>query len=315
MNQKKPLIVIVGPTAAGKTSLSIELALEINGEIISADSMQVYKYMDIGTAKPTLEERKGVKHYLIDEVEPDQEFNVAKYKELADKYINEILSKNRLPIMIGGTGLYVDTVINNIQFSETICDWEYRQQLTETAKTKGNEYVHKMLEEVDPDAAARLHPNNLRRIIRALEVYKYTGVPISKHQEESVKKPSPYHTAIIGLTMDRQRLYERINKRIDIMLEQGLIDEVKKLMDMGYTKELTSMKGLGYKEIIDYLNGKTTLDEAIEILKRDTRRYAKRQLTWFRRNENIHWIELTEKTSVKKLVDESKKYIAEIGIL
>ncbi|MBZ4646549.1 MAG: tRNA dimethylallyltransferase [Petroclostridium sp.] len=312
---QKPLIVIVGPTAVGKTGLSVELALKINGEIISADSMQIYKYMDIGTAKATPKERKGVKHYLLDEITPDEEFSVARYKELADRYIDEIISKGKLPIMVGGTGLYVNAVTDNIKFSETICDWDYRNQLQILAETNGNEYLHKMLEEVDPVTAQRLHTNDTRRIIRALEVYKYTGIPISRHQEESRKEPSPYKLAMIGLTMDREWLYQRINERVEIMIEQGLVNEVQKLLDMGYNKEMTSMKGLGYKEIIDYLNGETTFEQAIDILKRDTRRYAKRQLTWFRRDKRIHWIHIHKEDSKKELIEKCLKYIAEIGIM
>ncbi len=312
--KKKPLIVIVGPTAAGKTGLSIALALELNGEIVSADSMQIYKYMDIGTAKPTMEERYGLKHYLIDEVEPDASFSVADYKQLADTYIDEIISKDKLPIMIGGTGLYIDTVVNNIRFSETICDWDYRNHLQEIVQEKGKEYIHHLLEEVDPITAKKLHINDVRRVIRALEVYRYTGVPMSKHQEESRKEPSPYQTIMIGLTMDRKRLYDRINQRVDIMIEQGLIEEVKGLLNMGYTKELTSMKGLGYKEIIAYLEGGISYEDAVEILKRDTRRYAKRQLTWFRRNEEIYWIDLDEFKNQEELLKECYKHIKENDI-
>ncbi|MDK2798636.1 MAG: tRNA dimethylallyltransferase [Clostridiales bacterium] len=311
----KPLIVIVGPTAVGKTALSIELALKINGEIVSADSMQIYRYMDIGTAKSTIEEQKGVKHYLIDEINPDEEFSVAKYKELADRYIDEILSKGKYPIMVGGTGLYVNSVIDNIKFSETICDWHYRSELNHLAKVKGNEYVHQMLQQVDPITAHRLHVNDIRRIIRALEVYKYTGIPISKHQVESRKEPSPYKTAIIGLTMDREWLYKRINLRVDKMIEQGLIQEVQKLLKMGYSKEMTSMKGLGYKEMIDYIENKITLEQAVELLKRNTRRYAKRQLTWFRRDQRIHWIYITQKDNLNDLLEKCLKYIEEIGII
>ena len=318
---QKPLIVIVGPTAAGKTGLSIELALELEGEIVSADSMQIYKYMDIGTAKPTPEEQKGIQHYLIDEVTPDQAFSVARYKALADNYIEQIRSKGKLPVMVGGTGLYIDSTVRNIQFSETVCDWDYRRYLHETAQTKGNQYLHRMLEQVDPLTAHKLHVNDVRRIIRALEVYRFTGIPMSKHQEESRKQPSPYNIAMIGLTMDRALLYERINARVDLMLRQGLVDEVKKLMDMGYTEDMTSMKGLGYKEIIDYLKGKTTLEEAVEILKRDTRRYAKRQLTWFRRNKNIYWIDVYDRYRPKdldlsnELLKKSVKHIVGTGVI
>ena len=305
----KPLIVIVGPTASGKTDLSIELALRINGEIVSADSMQVYKHMDIGTAKPSVEERKKINHYLIDEVEPDENFSVAKYKELADQYIDKIISENKTPIMVGGTGLYINTVIDNIQFSETVCDWNYRNELKEIANSKGNEYLHKILEEIDPKTAQNLHINDQRRIIRALEVYKYTKIPMSEHKIMSRMKPSPYKISFIGLAMDRELLYDRINQRVDIMIEQGLIDEVKGLMDMGYNENLTSMKGLGYKEIIKYLNGEYSFNDAVEILKRDTRRYAKRQLTWFRRDDRINWIYKGNNTPIKEIIEKSINYI------
>ncbi len=310
----KPLVVILGPTAVGKTNLSIELAVRLNGEIISADSMQIYKHMDIGTAKPTLQERKGIKHYLIDEVEPDGEFSVAKYKELAQKYIESILAKQMMPILVGGTGLYIDSVVKNIQFSETVCDWEFRRKHKELVEIKGSEYLHDMLEKVDPVTAQRLHVNDTRRVIRALEVYEYTKLPISKHQEVSLQNPSPYNTTIIGLTMDRELLYERVNKRVDTMLEQGLVDEVVNLKQMGYTKDMASMKGLGYKEIMEYLDGDITYEEAVEMLKRDTRRYAKRQLTWFRRNKDIHWIDVTD-SNIEKIFENSIIYIAQNGII
>lgn len=298
---KKPkVLVIIGPTAIGKTKLGIEMAKELNGEIISADSMQIYKYMDIGTAKPTKEEMEGIPHHLIDIIPPDQEFSVAKFKELAQNAIEDILSKDKFPIIVGGTGLYINTLLDEIQFSETICDWEYREELKRLAEEKGNQYLHDILEEVDPIASKRLHVNDIKRVIRALEVYKYTGKPISYHQEISKGDPK-YDYKVIGLTMDRAKLYERVEKRIDIMIEQGLIDEIKSLVKRNYNKEHISMQGLGYKEIIDYLEGKFSLDEAIEILKRDTRHFAKRQLTWFRRDARIHWIDMQKNLSdVKK---------------
>ena len=314
---KKPLIVIAGPTAVGKSDIAIELAQKINGEIISADSMQVYKYMDIGTAKVSKEQQKIVKHYLIDEVNPDDNFNVALYKELADKYINEIIAKEKKPIMVGGTGLYINSVINNIKFSETICDENYRNHLLNIANEKGNKYLHSMLEKVDAITAEKLHINDRRRIIRALEVYKFTGIPMSEHQKRSIQQPSPYKTAIIGLTMERKLLYKRIELRVDNMIEQGLIQEVRSLIDMGYNKKMTSMQGLGYKEIIDYIENNTTLSQAIEILKRDTRRYAKRQLTWFRRNKNIFWIDIEPENDSNKrgILRKCLKHIEEIGIM
>jgi len=286
------VIVIIGPTASGKTKISIELAKRINGEIISADSMQIYKYMDIGTAKASAEEMDGIKHYLIDEVYPDEEFSVARFKELAQKYIDEILKKGKIPIVVGGTGLYIDSLIYNINFSETVCDWSFREQLKKEAEEKGNEYLHNMLREVDPKAAEKIHPNNVKRVIRALEVHKFSGVTISQQQEESRKEPPKYNFIIFGLRMNRDTLYERINRRVDKMLEMGLVDEVRHLVELGYDKSTIAMQGLGYKEILAYLRGEITLDEAIYILKRDTRHYAKRQITWFKRIEGVNWIDI-----------------------
>ncbi|MFZ5988439.1 MAG: tRNA (adenosine(37)-N6)-dimethylallyltransferase MiaA [Bacillota bacterium] len=308
------VIVILGPTASGKTRLSIELAKMANGEIISADSMQVYKYMDIGTAKPDEDEKEGIFHYLIDEITPDEEFSVAGFQELALEYIDEILRKGKLPIIAGGTGLYINSLIYNLEFTDTICDWELRERLKREAGEKGNEYLHSMLREIDPVAAKNIHMNNVKRVIRAIEVYTYTKKPISLHQEESRKNPPKYNYILIGLMMDRQRLYERINKRVDLMLEKGLLKEVKKLMEMGYDKNTIAMQGLGYKEILSYLRGEVSLDEAVDILKRDTRRYAKRQITWFKRLENVHWINLDEFKDEKEILKNIKDYLATSGI-
>lgn len=288
------VIVIVGPTAVGKTKFGIELAKRIKGEIISADSMQVYRYMDIGTAKPTIEEMEGIKHYMIDIVDPTEEFNVARYKEMALTCIKEVIDRGKIPIMVGGTGLYINSVVDNVEFSEIVTDWEYRNQLQKRAQAEGTLALYQELQKVDEKAANKIHPNDLRRIIRALEVYKLTGKPISYHQEVSKQKPSSYDFLMIGLSMDRKKLYERINKRVDQMISQGLVEEVKKLLDMGVTMEHTSMQGLGYKEIMAYLEGDKSLEEAIETIKRDSRRYAKRQLTWFRRDERIYWIDVEE---------------------
>lgn len=308
------VIVIIGPTASGKTKLSIELAKLINGEIISADSMQIYKYMDIGTAKPDEKEREGIKHYLIDEVYPDEEFSVARFKELSLKYIKEIINKGKVPIVAGGTGLYINSLIYNFEFSDTICDWELRNKLAKEAMEKGNEYVHNMLKEIDPVAAERIHKNNVKRVIRAIEVYTHTNKPISVHQEESRRIPPEYNFIIIGITMDRQKLYDRINKRVDRMIENGLVEEVKKLVEMGYDKSTIAMQGLGYKEILAYLRNEITLDEAIEILKRDTRRYAKRQITWFKRLEDVYWINMDELATQEKILKSIKYHLATYGI-
>lgn len=310
----KPVIVLIGPTASGKTRLSVELAEEINGEIISADSMQVYRFMDIGTAKPDDEERQGIRHYLIDEVYPDEEFNVARFQELALKYITEIHNKGKIPIIAGGTGLYVNSLIYNINFSETISDWPLREELKKEADEKGNEYLHQKLREIDPEAAERIHINDTKRIIRAIEVYTHTNKPISYHQEVSRLKPPNHNYIVIGLAMDRERLYDRINRRVDIMLERGLVDEVKKLMELGYDKNAVAMQGLGYKEILSYLRGEISFDEAIYLLKRDTRHYAKRQITWFKRIENVYWIKTDDFENDAEILKNIKFYIASSGI-
>lgn len=308
------VIIIVGPTASGKTKVSIELAKELNGEIISADSMQIYKYMDIGTAKAAASEMDGIKHYLVDEVYPDEEFSVARFQEKAYKYIEEILQKGKVPIIAGGTGLYVNSLIYNINFSETISDWELRERLKKEAVEKGNQYLHDRLRAVDPEAAGKLHINDVKRVIRALEVYEYTKKPISYHQEISRQNPPRYNYILVGLTMDRQKLYERINLRVDNMLEQGLANEVKKLVDMGYDKNAVAMQGLGYKEILSYLRGEITLDEADYLIKRDTRHYAKRQITWFKRLENVYWVNMDEYGDFPQIIKNIKNYIATSGI-
>lgn len=288
---KLPLIVVAGPTASGKTSLAIGLAKLVGGEIVSADSMQIYKYMDIGSAKPTEDERKQVKHHLIDFVEPDEEFSVADYTEAAHEVIRDILSRHKLPVMCGGTGLYINSVVDDVTFGETETDYALREELADYAKTHGNEAVLEMLKEIDPISAARLHPNNLRRIIRAIEFYRLTGTTISAHQEMTKQHEGRYAPIMFCIDYDRQILYDRINKRVDIMLEEGLLDEVKGLMERGYTTALNSMKAIGYKELIAYFNGGTSLDEAVELIKQSSRRYAKRQLTWFRRDKRIIWLD------------------------
>jgi tRNA dimethylallyltransferase len=288
---KKPLIILTGPTAVGKTELSIKLAKAIDGEIISADSMQVYKYMNIGTAKITPEEMCGVKHYLIDEFEPDEEFNVVKFKECADKYMEEIYSRGKIPIIVGGTGFYIQAVLYGIDFEENGEDTSYREELEALAVNKGSELLHSRLREIDPVSAETIHPNNVRRVIRALEYYEQTGNRISEHNEEQRQKDSPYQFSYFVLNTDRDVLYDRINQRVDLMLEQGLVQEVQQLLDMGYTKDLVSMQGLGYKEIITYLEGNDSLEDAVYIIKRDTRHFAKRQLTWFKREREVSWID------------------------
>ncbi len=304
------VIVIVGPTASGKTKLSIELAKTINGEIISADSMQIYKHMDIGTAKPMREEMQGINHYLIDEVTPDEEFSVAKYQSLALNYIDKVIKKNKLPIIVGGTGLYINSLIYNIQFTEIDTNWELRKELQSLAEKRGNEFLHDELKKIDVKAAKRIHVNDTKRIIRAIEVYKLTNKNISYYQELSRSRPPIHNFIVFGLKTDRQKLYDRINKRVDQMIEKGLVNEVKNLVKMGYDKYSIAMQGLGYKEILWYLKGRATLNEVVCLLKRDTRRYAKRQLTWFNRINGINWVSVEEgyPEAINKIVEIFNKY-------
>lgn len=291
---KKPLIILTGPTAVGKTKASIGLAKALNGEIISADSMQVYKHMDIGSAKIRPEEMQGIKHYLIDELEPDEEFHVVRFQEMAKKALEEIYAKNKNPIVVGGTGFYIQALLYDIDFTENEEDTEYRKELEQLAAEKGADVLHEMLRKVDSASAEAIHANNVKRVIRALEFHKQTGRKISEHNEQERAKSSPYDFCYFVLNDERERLYERINLRIDQMLDDGLVEEVMSLKDQGYTKEMVSMQGLGYKEILDYLNGNCTLEEAIYILKRDTRHFAKRQLTWFRRERDVIWVSKNE---------------------
>lgn len=293
--KKKPLIILTGPTAVGKTALSILLAKRINGEIISADSMQVYKGMDIGSAKVTREEMDGVKHYLIDVLEPVEEFNVVKFQELAKKAMEEIYAKGKIPIIAGGTGFYIQSILYDIDFEKNDGDKEYRAYLENIAKEDGGEKkLFDMLKEVDPKSTEIIHENNVKRVIRALEFYKETGMKISEHNEEQREKDSPYNFCYFVLNDDREKMYSNIEKRVDIMLDNGLVDEVKRLYNNGYTKDMVSMQGLGYKEILDYLSGDISLERAIYLIKRDTRHFAKRQLTWFRREKVVTWINKPE---------------------
>lgn len=288
---KKPLIILTGPTAVGKTSLSIALAKAVGGEIISADSMQVYKGMDIGSAKITREEMQGVPHYLIDELEPDEEFHVVKFKEMVCDYMQQIYDRGKIPILTGGTGFYIQSVLYDIDFTENDNDPAYRSCLENLAKEQGAEYLHQMLKQVDPDSAEEIHANNVKRVIRALEYYHDCGQPISVHNRLERQKKSPYAAVYFVLNEDRSVLYDRINRRVDAMLEAGLVEEVKRLKERGFTSNMVSMQGLGYKEILDYLNGKCTLEDAVYRIKRDTRHFAKRQITWFKREKNVIWIQ------------------------
>ncbi len=281
------LVILTGPTAVGKTDLSIQLAKKINGEIISADSIQVYKGMDIGSAKITKEETDGIPHHLIDILEPKEEFNVHIFKKLATKAINDISSRGKIPIIVGGTGFYIQAVLYDINFDDTETDYEYREYLEQLAKDKGNAFLHDMLKEVDYESATVIHCNNLKRVIRALEYYKQTGKKISEHNEKERENKSPYNFAYFVLNDKRDKLYNRINQRVDIMFDNGLLKEMETLIAKGYTRDLVSMQGIGYKELFNYFDGKTSLDETKELIKKNTRHFAKRQLTWFRREKDV----------------------------
>lgn len=288
---KRPLIILTGPTAVGKTAASIGLAKAVEGEIISADSMQVYRGMDIGSAKISRKEMDGVRHYLVDVLEPEEEFNVVKFQRLARQAAEEIYSRNKIPIVVGGTGFYIQALLYDIDFTENDGDISLRQELEKTAEEKGPEYLHQLLQEVDPQAARDLHPNNIKRVIRALEFYRQTGQKISEHNRKERAKESPYRYAYFVLTDDRARLYNRIDRRVDAMMEAGLLEEVRSLRDRGVKRTCTSMQGLGYKELYACLEGECSLDEAVRIIKRDTRHFAKRQLTWFRRERDVIWLD------------------------
>lgn len=288
---KQPLVILTGPTAVGKSDLSIKLAKQINGEIISADSMQVYRGMDIGSAKIRPEEMQGIRHYLIDELDPKEPFHVVKFQELAKKYMKEIWRRGKTPILVGGTGFYIQAVLYDIDFTENGEDDSYRRELERIAVEKGADFLHQMLITVDPQAAMQIHANNIKRVIRALEFYHETGTQISQHNEQERQKVSPYNAAYFVLNDDRSAIYQRINRRVDLMMEAGLVEEVEKLRKSGCTRDMVSMQGLGYKEILDYLEGICPLEEAVYTIKRDTRHFAKRQLTWFKRERDVIWIQ------------------------
>lgn len=289
--KKKPLVVLTGPTAVGKTKASIGLAKAIGGEIISADSMQVYEYMDIGSAKIRPEEMQGIPHYLVDELKPWDEFHVVRFQQMAKKAMEQIYANGHIPIIVGGTGFYIQALLYDIDFTSTSQDDNYRQDLENLAKEKGAEYLHNMLREIDPKSAEDIHANNIKRVIRALEYYHQTGQKMSRHNEEERQKESPYEFVYFVLNAPREQLYQRIDRRVDQMMSEGLVEEVKRLKEMGCTKEMVSMQGLGYKEILAYLDGEYALDEAVYTIKRDTRHFAKRQLTWFRRERQVTWIQ------------------------
>lgn len=303
-NKKKPMIILTGPTAVGKTDLSIQLAKAMNGEIISADSMQVYRHMDIGSAKVTPEEMDGVPHHLIDVLEPEEEFNVVVFQKLAKEALTGIYERGHIPIIVGGTGFYIQALLYDIDFTENDGDTAIRRELEKLAQTQGAGCLHQMLQEIDPESAAAIHQNNVKRVIRAIEFYRQTGKKISLHNEQDREKQSPYQFLYYVLDTDRKTLYERIDRRVDLMMEHGLVDEVKHLADMGCTRDMVSMQGLGYKEILDYLSGEIPLEEAVYILKRDTRHFAKRQITWFKRERDVRWLELEQFQNDRKKVLE-----------
>lgn len=303
-NKKKPMIILTGPTAVGKTDLSIQLAKAIKGEIISADSMQVYRHMDIGSAKVTPEEMDGVPHHLIDVLEPEEEFNVVVFQKLAKEALTGIYERGHIPIIVGGTGFYIQALLYDIDFTENDGDTAIRRELEKLAQTQGAGCLHQMLQEIDPESAAAIHQNNVKRVIRAIEFYRQTGKKISLHNEQEREKQSPYQFLYYVLDTDRKTLYERIDRRVDLMMEHGLVDEVKHLADMGCTRDMVSMQGLGYKEILDYLSGEIPLEEAVYILKRDTRHFAKRQITWFKRERDVRWLELEQFQNDRKKVLE-----------
>jgi tRNA dimethylallyltransferase len=290
MCKKKPLIILTGPTAVGKTELSIRLAKAVNAEIISADSMQVYRHMDIGSAKIKPEERQGIIHHLIDVLNPQEEFNVVTFQKMAKEAVNAIYEKGKIPLVVGGTGFYIQALLKDIDFSEEQSDKLYREQLRKTAEEKGSAWLHAILKETDEKAADQIHVNNTKRIIRALEYYHLTGEKISAHNEREREKISPYMAAYFVLTDDREKLYTRIDQRVDKMMEEGLLEEVQRLKAMGLDKSMVSMQGLGYKELLAYLDGELTLEEAVYIIKRDTRHFAKRQITWFKREQEVIWL-------------------------
>ena len=299
---KKRVIVICGPTASGKTALSIELAKKINGEIISSDSMQIYKDMDIGTAKPSKEEMQGIKHYLIDFVEPSQRYNVAEYKKDAEAAIEEILAKGKTPIIVGGTGLYVDSLIYGIEYQDIELDENYRNELEQRAANEGLVKLYEEAQKIDSQAMEKISPNDKKRILRVLEIYKATGKTKTQQEIESRQKGVKYDYEVYAINWDRELLYERINKRVDIMIEQGLIQEVENLLQK-YDTFPTAMQGLGYKEVVEHLEGKTTKEEMIEKIKMETRRYAKRQITWFKKNKQTIWIEPND---LQKILEKEK---------
>lgn len=311
-DRSKTIIALAGPTAVGKTKFAIRLARALDGEIISCDSMQLYKFMDIGSAKPTAEEMSMAKHHLVDLIDPREEFSVAQYQKLAKDAIKDVFGRGKTPIISGGTGLYLNSLLYDMDFSSVPDDHAYRNELMELAEEKGRETLHKMLVELDPKAADAIHPNNTVKIVRALERLK-EGEGQIKQFSDINEETKDYNVILIGLTRDRAELYDRINKRVEMLIEEGLVSEVKGLMDMGLTQENISMKGIGYKEIMDHLDGKYSLDETIDIVKKNTRHYAKKQLTWFRRYDKMNWYNISEHENDEDALEEIIKWLQRKG--
>ncbi|MBQ2897767.1 MAG: tRNA (adenosine(37)-N6)-dimethylallyltransferase MiaA [Clostridia bacterium] len=297
------MVVIFGPTASGKSDLAVKVARELNGEVVTADSMQVYKRMNIGTAKPTIEEMQGIKHHMIDVAEPTENYSLARYIKEAECVIQKVWSNGKIPVLAGGTGLYIDTLINGTVLSETDCDQEYRKSLYDLAQEKGNDYVYDLLKKVDLQSAESIHPNNLKRVIRALEFYKTSGIRQSEHIKKAEMVNSPYKVFKFGTLTERENLYNKINLRVDKMLENGLVNEVDELRADGIDGKYTSMQAIGYKEVLEYLNGNISYEEMSELIKKSTRNYAKRQITWFKREQNTTWIDVSD----KKIIEMFKK--------
>lgn len=311
---KIPLAAVVGPTASGKTGLAVELALRTNGEVVSADSMQIYREMDIGTAKPTREEQKGVPHHLVDCLDISEAFSVAQYVELARGCVREISGRGKLPIVAGGTGLYVSSLLNHVQFAGEEPHPELRARLEERLQAEGGEALLEELRHFDPESAGRLHPNNGKRILRAIEIFRTTGVTMTEHLKRSRSQPPPYRMSVIGLDYrNRQTLYDRIDRRVDQMLEQGLLEEARRVLSSPYSR--TAMNAIGYKELAPWVSGERSLEEAVEQLKQSTRRYAKRQLTWFRREAWVHWIFVDECDGFADVLQNSLQYLEQDGVV
>lgn len=312
----KPLVILAGPTAAGKTKLAVSLAKKINGAVISADSMQVYKYMDIGSAKVTQEEMDGIEHYLVDVLDPAEEFHVVRFKQMAEAALEQIYANGQIPIIAGGTGFYIQALLYDVDFTSQESDTAFRQEMQKFAEKNGVHALHEKLKDIDPGSYEAIHENNIKRVIRALEYYHLTKKPLSLHNETERKKSSPYNFAYFVLTDDRIHLYERIDRRVDAMMEQGLLNEVKMLHDRGYKKDMVSMQGLGYKELLDYLDGQCTLDEAVYVIKRETRHFAKRQLTWFKRERDVLWFDQSEYSyDNEKILEEMIRILNTRGIV